>query len=240
MSRTPRREALLRATRLRRLGRRTQALNLVRATPGTQSSMAEVGDVRAVHRRCAPWRLPRDQHGRSSAPPPGMRTVAGATAMSNDCTDPDRPTSNFPLTISLAEDGTISVSNEDQDGVCVNDTLTFTCASHPWAVRFIGMGKPKNQNRKTPPLSARPGQPTDFPPPRKRPPVNPTRTHTPAPARSRSRPSYAYAAIPPPAPTARRTSAPSPETDPHPEASSGTPPPPCSSAAPHSPASHPR
>lgn len=68
------------------------------------------------------------------------------------CTDPTRTGTNFPLTISLGDNGAVSVSTEDQTGVCVNDTLTFTCADHPWAVQFIGEGKPKSPSRQNAPL----------------------------------------------------------------------------------------
>lgn len=70
-----------------------------------------------------------------------------------NCTEPSRSGTNYGITIGLDANNAVTVSNPDQTGVCVNDTLTFSCADYPWAVQFIGLGKPKSPERKTPPLS---------------------------------------------------------------------------------------
>lgn len=67
------------------------------------------------------------------------------------CTDPNRAGQNHELAITYAN-GVVSVSDPDLS-VCVNDTVTFTCASYPWAVQFVGMGKPKSTNRQDAPVA---------------------------------------------------------------------------------------
>jgi hypothetical protein len=66
------------------------------------------------------------------------------------CTDSNREGQDHTVTITY-ENGVVSVSNADLS-VCVNDTITFSCKDYPWAVQFVGMGKPKSKGRQQPPV----------------------------------------------------------------------------------------
>jgi hypothetical protein len=72
--------------------------------------------------------------------------------MGSNCTDPGRTGSDHAITITLGDDGELSVSS-DSESVCINDTLSFSCATYPWAVQFIGMGKPKSSKRQSAPVA---------------------------------------------------------------------------------------
>jgi hypothetical protein len=55
--------------------------------------------------------------------------------------------------VTIDYDGTtLSAEPEDLVGVFPRDTVEWSCADHPWAIQFVGEGRPGSSERRFPPL----------------------------------------------------------------------------------------